>query len=82
MSVSLLGRALVFRLVFRTDTHMLDLVVYVDGAILEVCANNRTIVSAVALSGLNSSSRVGVFGVGRAAAAGVRLQAWSLRAIY
>ena len=57
-----------------------ELTVIVDGFLLEVCANNKTIVAAIALPSQANSTRVGVFGLPSAAA--VTLEAWALRPLY
>eukprot|EP01052_Picozoa_sp_SAG31_P009174 SAG31_NODE_477_length_15150_cov_13.611772_10_plen_71_part_00 len=58
----------------------LELHVIVDGFLLEVCANNKTIIAAMALPSQANSTRVGVFGL--RVAADVSLEAWDLRPIY
>ena len=50
----------------NSATTPLDLVVLVDGALLEICTNNRTVVASVALTSTQASTRVGVFGLGPA----------------
>jgi sucrose-6-phosphate hydrolase SacC (GH32 family) len=55
-----------------------EIVVIVDGGIVEVCANNRSVVAALALSG--NSTRVGVFGLPSTAT--VHAEAWELTPLY
>ena len=59
---------------------VLELIVYVDGAVLEVCANNKTVISAVALPSLPNSTGVGIFGVG--ANSTVAIEAHPLKSLY
>jgi sucrose-6-phosphate hydrolase SacC (GH32 family) len=61
----------------------LEMVVIVDGGIVEVCANNRNVVAALALSGSGNSTRVGVFGLSNAVSmAAVHVEAWELTPLY
>ena len=55
-------------------------VVIVDGGIVEVCANNRSVVAALALSGSGNSTRVGVFGLPSTTT--VHAEAWELTPLY
>ena len=57
-----------------------EMVVIVDGGIVEVCANNRSVVAALALSGSGNSTRVGVFGLPSTAM--VHAEAWELTPLY
>ena len=57
-----------------------ELVVIVDGGIVEVCANNRSVVAALALSGSGNSTRVGVFGLPSTTT--VHAEAWELTPLY
>jgi sucrose-6-phosphate hydrolase SacC (GH32 family) len=57
-----------------------EIVVIVDGGIVEVCANNRSVVAALALSGSSNSTRVGVFGLPSTAT--VHAEAWELTPLY
>ena len=60
-----------------------EMVVIVDGGIVEVCANNRNVVAALALSGSGNSTRVGVFGLSNAVSmAAVHVEAWELTPLY
>ena len=63
----------------RPSGGRLELVVYVDGGVLEVCANNRTVLSSFAQTSSNVSDRVGVFGVSAASLPHVVLEAWQLQ---
>ena len=58
----------------------MEMVVIVDGGIVEVCANNRSVVAALALSGSGNSTRVGVFGL--PSKAKVHAEAWELTPLY
>ena len=62
------------------DGGRLDLVVYVDGSVVEVTANNRTAISTSVLPNLNQSGMVGVFGLGEGRP--VALEAHRLRPVY
>jgi sucrose-6-phosphate hydrolase SacC (GH32 family) len=55
-----------------------EFVVYVDGGLVEVCLNNRTVVAAAAIPSLENSTRIGLFGVG--SNAHVDLSAYTLKA--
>ena len=57
-----------------------EMVVIVDGGIVEVCANNRSVVAALALSGSANSTRVGVFGL--PSKTNVHAEAWELTPLY
>ena len=63
-----------------TADGVLELVVYIDGAIVEVCANNQTCFAAVATTSNATSTMVGVFGTGTTA--DVQLDAWALKPLY
>lgn len=57
-----------------------EMVVIVDGGIVEVCANNRSVVTALALSGSGNSTRVGVFGL--PSTTKMHAEAWELTPLY
>ena len=57
-----------------------EIVVIVDGGIVEVGVNNRSVVAGLALSGSGNSTRVGVFGLPSTAT--VHAEAWELTPLY
>ena len=63
----------------RASAGRLDLVVYVDGGLIEVCANNRSVIASFAQTSGNASDRAGVFGLSAAEGARVKVEAWLLR---
>ncbi len=63
-----------------SEGEAMEMVVIVDGGIVEVCANNRSVVAALALSGSANSTRVGVFGL--SSKTKVHAEAWELTPLY
>ena len=58
----------------------LALTVIVDGFLLEVCANNQTIVAAMALPSQSNSTRFGFFGL--KATTEIHMDVWDLKSLY